>query len=543
MLDLWQQEAQTAAQPSPEEGRDLPAGFGESFDAAWSSGQLFSSTLAQQNARNAALDGYAGQVKDAGGDVIGEMNRQTTLTPDGLAIEPDRLQVINGVLAGLKAKDPSIGLQPLTEDDLQAKTVAASRAAVQANAAMAGREQTFGSRVGSFLGGAASTAADPLNLAAMVVAPESEAGILGSALVFGGVAGASQLGNEAVNAPFREQVQPGYIESGAPEANIAAAAKSGALFGGGFRALGNLWTRVKTGSWPTSVRDAGNVVESEANIQDSNVLPGVDGEAAHYGAMRSTISQILRGDPVDVTPFVDMNELSRISEEAELRNRSLDLTQQVAGLPEGDLSAGDRLNRLDAVERQIAEAPDAATKRALNERRDQLLVDTNPEALRAAAAPIEQRAAAQTEQAGIAARLQDIASERAQARAKVSLAPGALAPANVGQSFPLPMAMREFRDGPPLSEFQFPSQPAVHSAEDMGSTLASPDRAQVQRADTERAIDAGASQGKPIMIPHGVDADGEPIYRSAASALDEADGYKTASDHIQACATGGMAAE
>ena len=68
------------------------------------------------------------------------------------------------------------------------------------------------------------------------------------------------------------------------------------------------------------------------------------------------------------------------------------------------------------VERELSEATTPEARRALSDRRDELLTDTNPETLQAAAAPIEQRRAAIAEQAVIDARLQEIENERSQAQ-------------------------------------------------------------------------------------------------------------------------------
>src|SRR6185437_10347332 len=145
-------------------------------------------------------------------------------------------------------------------------------------------------------------------------------GILASALKWGGIAAASQAAIEGVGAPFREQVQPGYLESGAPLLNIAEAGAGGAALGGVTRFLGNAWTRFKTGSWPTSVRDAGNVVESEANVANSNIFGGAEGEVAHRDALSASIDQILREQPVDVsrsiTPEIEAASRDLTTEEA-----------------------------------------------------------------------------------------------------------------------------------------------------------------------------------------------------------------------------------
>jgi hypothetical protein len=110
-----------------------------------------------------------------------------------------------------------------------------------------------------------------------------------------------------------------------------------------------------------------------------------------------------------------MNEqaIRLISEEAGHQVRLGEIGNELARLPQGDLSARDRLNRLSAIDDQIANTTDRGALRALNTRRDQILVDTTPEALRAAATPIEQRQALELEQGQIERRLEDIAKERA----------------------------------------------------------------------------------------------------------------------------------
>jgi len=101
------------------------------------------------------------------------------------------------------------------------------------------------------------------------------------------------------------------------------------------------------------------------------------------------------------------------------RPRDAELAANLDRLPAGDASAADRLNRLDAVEQQIAEATDPAALRKLNDRRDQILVDTNPEDLQAAAAPIEQRRVMESERAQIADQLKDVADEHARLQASM----------------------------------------------------------------------------------------------------------------------------
>jgi hypothetical protein len=51
----------------------------------------------------------------------------------------------------------------------------------------------------------------------------------------------------------------------------------------------------------------------------------------------------------------------------------------------------------------------------------------------------------------------------------------------------------------------------------------------------ERAIDDAAKVGKKAMIPIGVDAQGEPIYGSLASALDDIGRDRNAAEQLESC--------
>lgn len=438
MFDLWKAEGATDSQPQPGEGRDLPATIGDTFPAAWADNQLFSGNLAHTQARDLALQNYMDEIAKAGGDINAERRARVQIgafgQPAGMA--PEGLDVANAALAKAKAKNPALDLQPLTEDDLNQRAIALGTGAHQAYGEMAAREKTAGGAIGMTAGGIAADVASPMNIPALLVAPEADVGILGNALIFGAYGAASQVESEVANRQYREQVQPGYAASGAPMENIAGAGLGGAVLGGGFKALGNLWTRVKTGEWPTSVRDAGNSVESTVNLQNSNVLPGAEGDAEHTRAMAKTIDQILKGQEVDPQIAaatrslmerlqgeqtfeprnVNMAEVGRLTEEAQLRERGEALKANLDTLPAGDPQAAETLARLSEVERQLGDSPSNAMRRQLTQRRDELLTDTTPEKLQAAAAPIEQRRLAQAEQASIESRLGEIERARGEER-------------------------------------------------------------------------------------------------------------------------------
>ena len=296
VLDLY--DRSQSASPQPGEGTRLPSGFEENAKAAWSDGLLFSQSTARDNARAAVLQDYVTEIRQKTGQ---DVSRELDPDANSGSIGPDMFAQANARVAAMKADYPDLDLAPLDEDEIDRRAVAKAQAAHRDYQALQAGEKGPGGSIGSFLGSAGASAADPMNILALGVAPEAAGiGILSTALRWGALAGVSQAAIEAASDTFKEQVQPGYMESGAPLQEIGGAFVGGAVLGGGIKALGSAWTRVKTGSWPTSVRDAGNVIESEANVAQTNIFPGAEGEVAHREALIKTIDDILAGRPVDV---------------------------------------------------------------------------------------------------------------------------------------------------------------------------------------------------------------------------------------------------
>ena len=326
-LDLYQGDQDQAAKIQPNEGHDLPSGFTENFNAAWSDGQLFSQSIAQANARAGVLRDYVDEIRQkTGNDLSKEFMPDTA---GGGSTGVTDFTTANERIAKLKADYPDLDLAPLSDDEIDKRAVAKSQAAHRTYQNLEAGEKTTGGSFGSFLGGAASAAADPVNIVGLAIAPETGGiSILSSALRWGALAGVSQAAIEVGSNSFKEQVQPGYTESGQPLHEIGGAFLGGAALGGGFKALGNAWTRVKTGQWPTSVRDAGNVIESEANVANTNPFPGVEGEVAHREALVKTIDDIMAGRPVDVGAQITP-ELTRAAAEAERAKPDLTPTTEL----------------------------------------------------------------------------------------------------------------------------------------------------------------------------------------------------------------------
>lgn len=485
MLELWQQDADIAARPQPQEAHDLPTTFGETFGAAWSQNQLFSQDAFGENDRLSALGDYLDTIKQKTGEDLAPTLDYGGAAGTGFTSAASLLDQANERLAELKKKNPALELEPMTLDQLGQAGIDKRRQADANFADVMGRERGPGATVGAIAGGLAAGLADPINIVALPAAPEEGLGILANALRWAAIAGGTQAASEAIQAPYREEVQPGRLQSGEPLLNVAAAAGVGFLGAGVLRGLGNAWERVKTGAWPTSVRDAGNVVESEANIAGSNIYSGPEGEAAHRAALGKAIDNVLAGLPVRVDkiitpeiearsrtimarlegeravalPAFDERTIRLISEEAGLRQQHGELGTELEGLPQGDLSAADRLNRLQAVNAQLENAS-PEMRRALLQRRDQILVDTTPEALQAAAGPIARRQALEAQQGRIAGRLEEIAAERRQIEAEnLSSLPQAM----IGQTMPVRAA--------PLEAIRSQAQLARAEADRLRSTL------------------------------------------------------------------------
>lgn len=440
-LDLYQGGQAEAAKIQPNEGTRLPSTYGENFDAAWSSGLLFSQSAARENARASVLNDYVSEIRQkTGQDLSNEIRPDVA---EG-TIGPDMFDQANARVGKLKQDYPDLDLDPLSSDEIDKRALAKAQAAHRNYEALQQGEKTWGGSFGSFLGSGAAGMLDPINILALPIAPEAAGiGLLGTAMRWGALAGISQAAIEFASDDFKERVQPGYTESGEPIKEIAGAFVGGAVVGGSLKALGNAWSRVKTGRWPTSVRDAGNVIESEANVADSNPFPGIEGEVAHREALVKTIDDILAGRPIQIDhiitpdflersrmlvqslhanqpmalPVINRRAIELIAEQDRLSKRDAELATTLETMPAGDQRAAEQISRVRVVEEQLAQATTAEDRRALSNRRDELLADTTPEKLQDAAAPTEERRVAEAERASIADRLNQITEEHANLQA------------------------------------------------------------------------------------------------------------------------------
>jgi hypothetical protein len=497
-LDLYSKDQAADAAIRPNEGRQIPAGFSDAFGASWSEGQLFGQSVSGENARSAALGDYLDEVKQKTGKDIGPGIDYGVSAPGvgpvGGFTASQQLPQVNAAVQKLRAENPNLQIDPLDDDALEKRAVAKSQAARGDYTEMSNREKTLGGSVGMFAGSTANAVTDPINIVGLMVAPEAELGILASALRWGAIGGVSQVGIEGAGSAYREEVQPGYGQSGEPLANVAEAFAGGAVLGGATKALGNLWTRAKTGAWPTSVRDAGNVIESEANVANTNVYQGVAGEAGHRDALVKTVDDVLSGHPVDVegilTPDVIAAREQRLSGILDARDNAM---------------TADKAARAERAQMDATDSPDLPFAQTEKE--------AETEGHLGDVAFGIQQLARDAEADRLAARMAAVSDDDARSILdEVSAHPQTI------DALPREGAWPEPRD-------PVPPEPAA------AKVAATPDFENAMRSDIDRE-----RMTEDRKIPIDVDKDGNVVYRTLDDMADEVDAYRAAADHIQACA-------
>jgi hypothetical protein len=547
MLDIFGDAYTAAAAPQANEGTVLPASFGETFADAWSNGQLATSGIKQQNARTQAIQEYTDQInKASGGAVDAEYSKQLAegagiTTVDAAGGGPDPLDVANGVVARLKASADAAGkplpFQPMSSDDIDNRAAQISAQAMTAHAAMGALPQSLSSWLGKTAGAIASASVDPFNIPLLAIAPE---GVIASAAAFGAGSALTQTANEAANSAFNEKVQPGYAASGQAFRNIAEAGVSGAEMGGGgalgVKALGAVLTRAVTGAWPTAAKDAANGVMSEADILNSNVLPGAEGEAAHQGALGTSIGQVLRGDPVDVSRDIPPDSAFERTI-GDIPTEPREAPEKIGnGTAESYLPDTARFFESPKEGEGVSEAPAQLTPNAADVAADARFVDI----------PTDHP---------------EISGENAPG---LDAASGNYRPFEPSED--LASQLRPIES--PATAAAEPSEAAADvyrpgslTADQIREQLAAPETLAAMRADVERAIDESAKGGKALQVPLGFDfekdADGHPImsgmfgnqttmtpvFGRVADALAEVDRMNELADAIAQCALPGAMQE
>lgn len=487
-LDMFgQTQADTNAYVQRNNAPRLPATFSDTFDAAWNENRLFGQSIAGTNARAAAMGDYLDEVTKRTGqrfdDLPAELGSPSLLLP-----------FINDKVAKLNAADPSLNIDPLTDEGLDQRAVAKSKQARTDFQDVQAREKTLGGSLGSLAGSAAGALTDPVNLVAAPLAAPEGLGLLATAMAWAGIAGGSQAAIETIGSPYRETVSPGYGASAEPARNILGAAAFGGVTGGFFKGLGMAWSGAKTGVWPRSVRDAGNVVESEANVARTNVLPGLEGEVAHRDALAKTIDDVVAGRAPEVSPDIPPPHGDKIDAMMAERDGARGAAEETAAA-------------------RTEPAPELPLEASAEEAHQATIADGVQDIARMAGHDMPR------EEAEKVAKMVAGASSDEQARAILSSV--ADRPQTVAEFPPSPLAKT-----PPADELPGALEPKA-----VDKTVASPEFEQALRADIDRA-----RATSDLKIPAGVDEKGEPVFRSVDGAMDEVDAYKAMAEQIKACA-------
>lgn len=335
---------------------ELPSTFSDNINDAFNRGYLTSQSISGEIRKTTAR----GQIIDdaiakTGDQSFGQLEQYGGFDQAGF----------NAKIAQHKAARPDLDIQPISDEAIQARADDIGVRQLATSADLARRERTTGGAVGSFLGSAGAAFTDPVNLIAFPLAAPESLGILGTALAWGAIGAGSQTAIEALNATSMERIQPGYGTSGQPVTSILETALGGAVLGGGIKGLSMAWQRAKTGSWPRTVRDAGNVVDSEAQIATTNPLPGVEGEAAHRTALNKAIDDLANGRPVDVEGIVTPDQLAALDERAApvlaARDAAAEAQQAARVAADDVLAASSKAPELPFVQTEAQARAEAST--------------------------------------------------------------------------------------------------------------------------------------------------------------------------------------
>lgn len=154
-------------------------------------------------------------------------------------------------------------------------------------------------------GAMAAFATDPITILSSGLGGPEAAGIVATAIRQGGLFGAQQLAISTARYPVSTSLDPNY-GPGNVLGDAAGAALSGAALGALIPGAAAAWARVRTGSWPQYIKDAGNVVTRQAvnEIGDPNAGrgAGTGGTASFAANGNAAEAAVAAGKPVAPTP-------------------------------------------------------------------------------------------------------------------------------------------------------------------------------------------------------------------------------------------------
>lgn len=298
-----------------------PAGYSENFDAAWEDTERSQNLV---SARDGIYDAYDRYVKD-----IEEKTGEKLFNPVGVWQPGGRRDEVLAKhegrlferLADIKKRFPDIELR--TPESIR-EEVAKERAAARKSRANVGERSTgFAAGLGNFLGEAGATIVDPPVLMSMFAGAPLASGILRTALIEAGIAGAVEIPIQIAVQNDRRQFgeQPSFDEG---VSNVLAATAGGAIFGGGMRAafVGTRklieTARASEAVLPRQARDALNFLSRKQEMEDDNpFVEGLDGQRTHAERYSGAYEGIRRGSPSAVPDEVTAQVRARADTPAE----------------------------------------------------------------------------------------------------------------------------------------------------------------------------------------------------------------------------------
>lgn len=277
--------------------RDLPAGFGETWDVSWRSLTEWHNSIGYNVARSRAMADYSDDIYQKTGERLPVLNGASGEL-QMLGIDSGSLDAFNAAQEKLKEKYPGLDyLKPLSDADVDAMARQRMARAHADAKSMNARETTWGGTAGTVAGTLAGAFADPIAIATLPLGGVGEAGVLLRGLEFAAIAGGTEAVTSLVAMPLREAAVPG--SSREIPGDVLAATLGGGALGLAFGVFGKLLRR-GADPLPTSVRDDLNAASAEAQANITNPFPTVAGSAAARDAVNDALSAVVRGEPVRV---------------------------------------------------------------------------------------------------------------------------------------------------------------------------------------------------------------------------------------------------
>lgn len=427
MLDIGLNKVDTSTLQSKGWAPTLPSTSGERFSLEFDAFRLGALSNSEEMGRYDAYEKITKRVRDATGeDIINPMalspvkidKKHFNVVGAGQPSRNEQLQTLSEAITRAQESDPSIPQIGDIEQGVLDKAKNAREAAFRA-----GEVSSPWTGPAAFAGMITGAMTDPVNLATLPLgAPARLAGsvamrTLQAMTIEGGIAATTQAGIEIATQDFKKAA--GIEDSSL--ANILAAGIGGGVLAGGLRGIVEAVASRAAGKLGFTLDQMDALAVSNRYAGDVSSAPkGIDTEV-HLTALDEAINAVARMEPI--SPSGQFSLLARPGRAADVYSPQIEilkmrddwLSTNLSHLPpEQPSTRAELLARVDAVEAQLRNTelpPDQ--RRALSNRRDELLSDVLPETLRAEAKISKERTAINNERAAIEKEINRLATERA----------------------------------------------------------------------------------------------------------------------------------